>query len=1019
MKRMLISVDLDESRAAVVEDGKLVHLEIEPVARDSCKGNIYRGVIARVEPSLQSAFVEFGRDKQGFLPLGEIHPKLYPPHVDKKAPIQEVLRQGQQVIVQVQRDEIGQKGATLSTFVSLPGRYLVLMPETDKTGVSRKLSDGARERIKELTDTMKVPDGFGLIVRTAGDNASKIELSKDLVYLNRLWEHIQQQFDTGRGASLLYQERSLAVRFVRDYYRKEIEEIVIDDDDALDEVKAYLSVLMPRSLDMIERYSGTVPLFARYGIQGQVEDVFSRQVPLQSGGSIVIDQTEALVSIDVNSGRAKSKDIEHTALQTNIEAAEEVARQLVLRDLGGLVVIDFIDMRDPKAVKAVEAALKNAMKNDKARHKIGKISEFGLMELSRQRIKSSVNKGAFDTCVHCSGTGFARTAPSVAASVLRRIYELVARGGVSYIVAQVPPDAAAWLLNSKRRELSDIERQYHVSIEVVAVDGLTSTQVTIEHLSKLPEASGADRLRVARFDRVVQQVDLVRNRLLKREETRIERQLAARLSGARIDYAEVYADVGERAAEVRAEEAAATAVKAAARAAARSAAPASPTAASASRPSPSIQRPAEIEDEPLPQSGGIMGWFRSLFGLSRPEPTADASALQPEAAEPVAARPPNALPSAPAHAPANAAPRPHGPLGQGASSAGAPSGAGGGHGGRDRRGGAGAGNSALANGPATAGGPATEPTSGQGPRPRPARIEAGVEGAVASLGAAGAAAGASRDPDGDDSDGRRRRRGGRRRRGRDRDDGQVDGAPGDEALAEDDGHDAQSDGGEALTQDAGDREEGGQDQGGDDGRDGDARRKRRRRGGKNRRSRVDIPLAEGGAAGDEEAALSSEDREPFEPEAPQEEGFQVVDDARDADIDGRFARLYASHDEDEGAVRSNSGPSRKERSAPSNDDADAVTKVAEPTDDAAVSAADDMGAAADAGPVEASPVAAAPIEEEEELTDVLALAEAEAARLASSDGDGAAGESETTAATATSAAPSNRFVIDLRSSGST
>ncbi len=306
-KRMLISVDRDEARAAVVEDNALVHLEIEPANRNTCKGNIYRAVVARVEPSLQSAFVDFGNDKQGFLPVGEIHPKLRGGNNDKRAPIQELLKARTEIMVQVVRDEIGQKGATLSTFISLPGRYLVLIPESDneKAGVSRKLSDEARDRVKKLTETMKVPEGFGLIVRTAGDTATELELVKDLTYLTRQWEHITAKYDEGKGPQLLYAERSLPVRFVRDYFTKDIEEVVIDDDATLHEVGEFLQVLMPRGLAAVVRYAGDMPLFARYGVEGKVEDVFARQVFLPSGGSIVIDQTEAMVAIDVTSGRMK------------------------------------------------------------------------------------------------------------------------------------------------------------------------------------------------------------------------------------------------------------------------------------------------------------------------------------------------------------------------------------------------------------------------------------------------------------------------------------------------------------------------------------------------------------------------------------------------------------------------------------------------------------------------------------------------------------------------------------------
>lgn len=614
MKRMLISVDHDEWRAAVVNDGRLEQLEIEPVARDSCKGNIYRAVIARVEPSLQSAFVDFGRDKQGFLPVGEIHPKLRPANVDKRAPIQEQIKAGREILVQVVRDEIGNKGATLSTFVSLPGRYLVLMPESEKSGVSRKLGDAARARVKDLTENMKVPDGFGLIVRTAGETATKLELSKDLVYLNRLWAHINKSFESGKGAELLYMERTLPVRFVRDYFMRDVNEVIVDDEDTLAEVASYIKLLMPRNLSAIERYSGAVPLFARYGIQGQVESVFSRQVPLPSGGSIVIDQTEALVSVDVNSGRVKGKDIEETARATNIEAAQEIARQLVLRDLGGLVVVDFIDMRERKYVREVEAAVKQAMKSDKARHKIGDISEFGLLELSRQRLKSSVNKGVFEPCKHCSGTGFYRTTAAVASSVMRRIYEYIAQGEVRYVIALVPPDAASYLLNSKRKELAMVEREYHVSIEIVAVEGMTPADVTIERLETEPSRTGAERMEEDRTRRITLQLDLVRNRLIKREETRLHRAELARRSGAMVDFGKVYTEVQELTRDAAEQEERDTARR--------------------DRQRDRKQREREVEEvvvepvaetvyAPLPRSGGLGAWLKGLFGFGRPEPTVE------------------------------------------------------------------------------------------------------------------------------------------------------------------------------------------------------------------------------------------------------------------------------------------------------------------------------------------------------------------------------------------------------------
>ena len=634
-KRMLISVDRDESRAAVVDDGQLVHLEIEPVNRNTCKGNIYRALVARVEPSLQSAFVDFGNDKQGFLPVGEIHPKLRGGNNDRRAPIQDLLRAKTEILVQVVRDEIGQKGATLSTFISLPGRYLVLIPESDKdkAGVSRKLSDEARDRIKKLTETMKVPEGFGLIVRTAGETATELELQKDLTYLSRQWAHITEKYESAKGPTLLYAERSLPVRFVRDYFTKDIEEVVIDDDPTLHEVAEFLSVLMPRGLSAVVRYAGDVPLFARYGVEGKVEDVFARQVFLPSGGSIVIDQTEAMVSVDVNSGRVKEKDIEETARATNIEAAQEIARQMILRDMGGLIVIDFIDMRDKKYVREVEQALKDSFKNDKARTKIAHISEFGLLEMSRQRIKSSVNKGAFDSCPHCSGTGRLRAMDSVGMSVLRRIYELVAQKRVRYVIAMVPPATARYLLNARRTELAMVEKQYHLTIEIVAVDGLAATQVVMEHLEDVPEETGAARADRQKLLRVTQELDLVRNHLVKREEARMQLEVAAAKRGARVDYADIYREVREltgTADELR-ERPARRPERAEAAAEVAVPVKAAPVQAAA------MVAP-DLWPEP-PRSKGIGGWLKSLFGLSEPEPVA-APLVSAPVTLPLAALPP-------------------------------------------------------------------------------------------------------------------------------------------------------------------------------------------------------------------------------------------------------------------------------------------------------------------------------------------------------------------------------------------
>ncbi len=639
-KRMLISVDRDEARAAVVEDDQLVHLEIEPANRNTCKGNIYRAVVARVEPSLQSAFVDFGNDKQGFLPVGEIHPKLRGGNHDKRAAIQDLLKARTEIMVQVVRDEIGQKGATLSTFISLPGRYLVLIPESDneKAGVSRKLSDEARDRVKKLTETMKVPEGFGLIVRTAGDTATELELVKDLTYLTRQWEHITAKYDEGKGPQLLYAERSLPVRFVRDYFTKDIEEVVIDDDATLHEVGEFLQVLMPRGLAAVVRYAGDMPLFARYGVEGKVEDVFARQVFLPSGGSIVIDQTEAMVAIDVNSGRMKEKDIEETARATNIEAAQEIARQMILRDMGGLIVIDFIDMREKKYVREVELAIKDAFKNDKARTKLGHISEFGLLEMSRQRIKSSVNKGTFDSCPHCSGIGRIRSMESVGASVLRRIYDTVAKKDtttqkrVRAVMAMVPPAAARYLLNSRRHELYVLEKQYHLTIEIVPVDGLCASQVVLEHLEEIPAETSDERVDRQRLLRVTQELDLVRNQLIKREEARVTLETTAARRSAKVDYADIYAKVRETTGPAEAAE--------------KSKLEAAQKAAEQPRAQVVDDEETWLEETPAPKS--FWSELKSFFGLAEPTPPPQrAKVTKPVAATPALAPTPTESPRPP------------------------------------------------------------------------------------------------------------------------------------------------------------------------------------------------------------------------------------------------------------------------------------------------------------------------------------------------------------------------------------
>ncbi|MFT5430468.1 MAG: ribonuclease E, partial [Myxococcota bacterium] len=417
-KRMLIAVDEEESRVAIIDGRRLENLEIEAHGGEGRRGNIYKGVVHKVEQSLQAAFIDFGEEKQGFLPLTEIHRRLWPDSVsDKRPDISSLLKEGQQLMVQVVKDEIGTKGATLTTYVSLPGRYMVLMPESDKSGISRRLSDTERRRLKETIDSIGVPEGFGVIIRTAGQQQRPVELKKDLLYLTKLYESIEEKHGARKKAGLIYKDRRHAVRFIRDYFTEEVEEVWCDNRSVLKEISEFMGVLMPNALQKLRLYESEAPLFIKFGVEDQIESVFARQVLLPGGGSIVIDQTEALVAIDVNSGRVKGQDIEDTALMTNLEAAEEVARQVKIRDLGGLVVIDFIDMRDRKNNRSVEQRLRKAFQEDKSKIKFGRISQFGLMELSRQRLRKSLAASVTRRCDACDGTGQVRAPGSAALSL--------------------------------------------------------------------------------------------------------------------------------------------------------------------------------------------------------------------------------------------------------------------------------------------------------------------------------------------------------------------------------------------------------------------------------------------------------------------------------------------------------------------------------------------------------------------------------------------------------------------------
>ena len=471
MKRMLFNAtQAEELRVAIVDGQKLIDLDIESAAKEERKSNIYKAVITRIEPSLEAAFVDYGAERHGFLPFKEISRAYFHPDADAgKASIKEALREGQELIVQVEKDERGNKGAALTTFVSLAGRYLVLMPNNPRGGgVSRRVEGDERAELRENMDQLDVPQGMSLIARTAAIGRSAEELQWDLNYLLQLWRAIEGAAQGQNGAFLIYQEGSLVIRAIRDYFQPDIGEILIDTDDIHDQAQQFMAHVMPNNVARIKRYADDVPLFSRFQIEHQIESAYSRQVNLPSGGAVVIDHTEALVSIDVNSGRAtKGADIEETALRTNLEAADEIARQLRLRDLGGLIVIDFIDMEAQKNQRDVENRLRDALRHDRARVQTGKISRFGLLELSRQRLRPALAETSYITCPRCNGTGHIRSTESSALHILRILEEEAMKENTGAVHLQVPVDVATFLLNEKRVDIARIELRHRVQLIIV------------------------------------------------------------------------------------------------------------------------------------------------------------------------------------------------------------------------------------------------------------------------------------------------------------------------------------------------------------------------------------------------------------------------------------------------------------------------------------------------------------------------------------------------------------------------
>ncbi|MEJ2201502.1 MAG: ribonuclease E/G, partial [Desulfuromonadaceae bacterium] len=468
-KKMLINAShSEEHRAVIVEDGALTELEIEVVGREQTRGNIYKAVVVRVESGLQAAFVDYGADRLGFLQMGEIHPSCYRPNdnADSKGRprINDILHRGQEILVQVVKEERGTKGAALTTYLSLPGRYMVLMPESDTKGISRKIEEESqRKKLKSSMASMNLPDNMGYIVRTAGIGQPKEELKRDFDYLLRVYENILALAKRSKAPTLVYKESNLVIRMIRDYFKPEI-------------------------------HQEKRPIFSRFQIEEQIETINKNKVPLPSGGSIVIDTTEALVAIDVNSGKmASEQGVESTAYKTNLEAAAEVGRQLRLRDLGGLIVIDFIDMRDRKHIRDVEKTLKEALKNDKARVNVGHISsQFSLLEMSRQRIKTTLAEGSFLTCPHCNGSGHIKSTEAQAVAFLRKLQAGIAKGQIGLAEGEVPLDVATYLLNTRREELLLMERQHRLSIVIQGRSDFSSGQFELSFQKREKEEQSTE-----------------------------------------------------------------------------------------------------------------------------------------------------------------------------------------------------------------------------------------------------------------------------------------------------------------------------------------------------------------------------------------------------------------------------------------------------------------------------------------------------------------------------------------------
>jgi len=482
MKKIMLinAVESEEHRIAFISGGMLEGFHIDIATAEQKEGNIYKGVLERIEPRLQACFVNFGSEKNGFLPMDSVHPEYYNKNIEipkdqSLPPIEKVLKKGQELLVEVVKEMPGRKGAHLTTYVSLAGRYIVLTPGRTINGVSRKIeSEEERQRLKTIMGRMRLPEGVGYIIRTVAVGQNKRELSRDLNRLLRLWNNIKKKVKKSPPYTLIHKEQDLSLRTLRDYYTSDVSEVIIDDRETFNKIKEYMKIVSPRDQRKVKLYKEKRPIFDHYNIEEQIESIYIDRVPLESGGSIVFDTTEALIAVDVNSGRAKAgKNLESMIFKTNREAAIEIARQLRLRDLGGLVVIDFIDMKDRKHNREVEKILREELRKDRAKTDISSISKFGLLELSRQRLRPSVESKSYQICEYCQGRGMVISVGAAAVSYLRRIWKGVSKGDVIRVEGTLPVDVADYIQNRKRNELADLEKRYEVNIIINSDNSLT------------------------------------------------------------------------------------------------------------------------------------------------------------------------------------------------------------------------------------------------------------------------------------------------------------------------------------------------------------------------------------------------------------------------------------------------------------------------------------------------------------------------------------------------------------------